>query len=108
MTDTSPPVTAPRNRDLVMHLELLLEQARKGELQLLIVSAARLPFSPEGWGSLLVEGYAAFGPIARRFDETSLRATYAKTLEGVAGAAATADADFNELLKRFAEEPTAP
>ncbi len=95
----------PRNRDLVIYLELLLERARKGEVQMLITSVASLPLSPAGWGSLEVEGYAAFGPLVPRLDEGSLRGAFAKTLEGLAGAAAQANGEFEQLAARFAPAP---
>lgn len=101
-------MTLPRNRDLVLHLELLLERARRGEVQILITSSARLPLSPEGWGALEVEGYAAFGPLVPRLDEASLRGAFAKTLEGLAGAAGEANQGFEQLVARFAHGGQGP
>jgi len=89
------------NRDIVLYLEVMLDRARKGEIQFLIASSSRVPMTPEGWGSLDVEGFAAFGPLVPRLDETSLRNAHAKTLEGLAGAVGHADAAFKALLGRF-------
>lgn len=98
MTD---PVQAQRNRDLVFYLERLLESARRGEVQFFVASAAVLPFSPEGWGTLEVDAFGAFGSLAPRLDEASLRQAYAKTLEGTAQAAGELNVGFEKLLERF-------
>lgn len=94
------------NRDLVLYLEVQLDRARKGEIQFLIASSSRVPMTPEGWGTLDVEGFAAFGPLVPRLDETSLRNAHAKTLEGLAGAVEHAEGAFRTLLGRF--EPVVP
>ena len=88
-------------RDLVLHLEVLLERAKRGEVQFFISSAAILPFSPEGWGKMEVEGYAAFGSLAPRLDKESLKGAHAKTLEALMGAAGEANQAFDVLVARF-------
>jgi hypothetical protein len=60
--------------------------------------------TPEGWGTLEVEGFAAFGPLVPRLDETSLRNAHAKTLEGLTGAVGHAEGAFRALVARF-EDP---
>lgn len=101
-------VQGPRNRDLVLYLEELLESARRGEVQFFVASAAVLPFRPEGWGRLDVQAFGAFGALAPRLDETSLRGAYAKTLEGVAQAAGELNVGFEKLLERFAQVAPLP
>lgn len=95
-------MTDQRRRDLVLFLERMLERARRGEIQFFIASSAYLPFTPEGWGELKVEGFSAFGSLASRLDEDSLRAAYSKTLEGLAQSAGQANEGFEVLLERFA------
>lgn len=93
-------------RTIVLELELLLERARKGELQVLILSSAHLPMTPEGWGELKVEGYAAFGDLVHRLDKASLKGAHAKTLEGLVGAAGELNKAFDVLVERFEPEET--
>lgn len=88
-------------RDLVLYLEGILERARRGEVQFFIASAAYLPFTPEGWGSMEIDAFAAFGSLAPRLDEASLRGAYAKTLEGLTQGAEQANDGFVKLLGRF-------
>lgn len=97
-------MSIPFNRDIVLYLEVLLDRARRGEVQFLVASASRVPMSPEGWGSLEVEGFAAFGPLVPRLDEPSLRNAHAKTLEGLAGAVEQAEGAFRALVTRFDAE----
>lgn len=94
-------------RDLILHLEVLLERAKKGEVQMYIGSCAFLPLTVEGWGEMRVEGYAAFGSLVHRLDKESLKGVYAKTLEGLSGSAEQANAAFEKLVERFdaPEEP---
>lgn len=73
-------------------------------MQFLVASTSRVPMSPEGWGSLEVEGFAAFGPLVPRLDEASLRNAHAKTLEGLAGAVEQAEGAFRALVTRFGAE----
>jgi hypothetical protein len=94
---------ADQKRDLVLFLERMLERARQGQVQFFIASAAYLPFTPEGWGQLDVEGFSSFGSLVPRLDEQSLRAAYAKTLEGLAQSAGHANEAFEALLERFGE-----
>lgn len=97
----NPAMSSDQKRDLVLFLERMLERARRGEIQFFVASSAYLPFTPEGWGQLDVEGFSAFGALAPRLDEPSLRAAYAKTLEGLAQSAGQANEAFEALLKRF-------
>ena len=91
----------PEQRALVLHLEALLASAKKGEVQFYISSAAVLPMTEAGWGSMTVEGYTAFGDLVARLDKPSLVSAYAKTLEGLQQSAAQANAGFEKLCERF-------
>ena len=94
------------NRDLVLHLERLLDQAKSGEVQFLVVSAGVMPMRDlQAWGSLNVEVFSAMGSLVPRLAEDSLRQGYARTLEGLQQACGSLDESVRDLLQRFDTEP---